>query len=161
MFLTHKDPLIYKVKYILSNIWCKVFSLFFFETQAPLSFLSSGWLFKPQLSDCPWVSYLLGITVHMELKICFPPVNLSYVNLITRPAKELSGEKGKFFPPLHCLPASLPYKNTYKGCFWDSFHTEPINTGMVSILLRNKLQHVNWRKITFVSGLKCLQWVGK
>ena len=32
--------------------------------------------------------------------VCFSPVNWSYINLTTRPAKEPRGEEGKFFPHL-------------------------------------------------------------
>ena len=51
---------------------------------------------KPQLPDCLGVSDFYGALY----EICFSPVNLTYVNLIIRPAKELRGEEGKSSPPL-------------------------------------------------------------
>ena len=42
-------------------------------------------------------------------EICFSPGNLSWVNLIIRPAKEPKREEGKFFLPLHKKPSGYHF----------------------------------------------------
>ena len=70
-------------------------TLFPFETSVT-SFLSPRWNINLEYRSCPGVSYFYGAPVHMKL-IFFSPVNLSYVHLIIRPAKEPRRVEGKFF----------------------------------------------------------------
>lgn len=52
-------------------------------------------------------SHILKGPLYIKNQICFRTVNLSNVNLITRPAREPRQEDGKAFPPTHAYhPAS-------------------------------------------------------
>lgn len=53
-------------------------------------------LCKPQLPSCSLGLIFNGASVYIKW-VCFSPVNWSYINLTTRPAKEPRGEEGKKF----------------------------------------------------------------
>ena len=87
-FFNLKDLLI--TKYLLFLSFSEALSSPL-KPQTPISFLNSGWHISLNCPVCPWVPYLW---VFCAYKINFSLVNLIYVNLIIRRAKD---KKESFF----------------------------------------------------------------
>ena len=70
-------------------------------------------IYEPLLPDCRGDAYFYGDVVHT--KICFSPVNLSYVNLTIRPAKEPRREEWNVFHPYRA------HQHVFSPCFLSSY----------------------------------------
>lgn len=77
-----------------------------FEVPDPYAFTLLKMAYKPQMPDFLWASYFLLSTIHLKLNLFLFPVNLSYVNLIIRSAKEPRRVEGKCLLP-------FTYKQNY------------------------------------------------
>ena len=100
------------IKAYLSNMFdVNYFPPSFVKSRAPIPFLAQDDI------QASYESYMFWVLLYIWNHFFFSTVNLSYVNLIIRPAKKPRGGKGKIFPPLSCFLAFLPCKNNYKDCF--------------------------------------------
>ena len=80
------------------------------------------------LNKAEWSHYLIILSFDLASLPLFFPSPLSFL-----------------LSPIFWHPhPSFPSKNNYEACFRDSFPQELINFFFFLILLRKKLQHVNW-----------------